>query len=575
MLSQLTANALQILEARYLLRNSKDRLIESPEQLLKRVAKHVASTENTDTTLWEESFYQSMVQLEFLPNSPTLMNAGLPKGQLSACFVLPVEDSLEAIFTTLKNAAMIHQSGGGTGYNFSSLRPKGDLVSSTGGTSSGPIAFMEVYDSATEHVKQGGKRRGANMGILNIDHPDIEEFIVSKSEGKRLKNFNISVGITDAFMLAVEKDAQWVLRNPRTQKIERTVSAKALWDTIVREAFATGDPGLIFLDTINGENPLPKKGRILATNPCGEVPLLDYESCNLGSINLTKMLQNDGNHFQIDWNKLDKTIKISIRFLDNVISCNYYLLPEIKENTQANRKIGLGIMGWAELLILLDIPYASDKAVALAEKLMQFIQEKSYAASRSLAKERGTFQAWEDSNYAPDRPIRNATCNSIAPTGSISVIANTSYSIEPLYALSYNRVGILDNKTQNETNGIFVNRMKQLGLWTEEVKAAVTATGSIQQLKYLSKETKKLFETSLEIPWKYHLLHQKAFQKYTDNAVSKTINLSETTAIKAVSEIYKTAWEYGLKGITIYRNGSKVDQVLRSCGVDLIDACSL
>jgi ribonucleoside-diphosphate reductase alpha chain len=575
MLSQLTANALEILEARYLLRNAEGKIIESPEQLFRRVARQVASAEACDTSLWEEAFYQSMAQLEFLPNSPTLMNAGLPKGQLSACFVLPVEDSLEAIFTTLKNAAMIHQSGGGTGYNFSGLRPKGDLVSSTGGTSSGPIAFMEVYDSATEHVKQGGKRRGANMGILNIDHPDIEEFIVSKSEGTRLKNFNISVGITDAFMVAVEKDTQWVLRNPRTRKIKRTVSAKVLWEVIVREAHANGDPGLIFLDTINGHNPLPKKGRILATNPCGEVPLLDYESCNLGSINLIKMLQYHGNKFQIDWNKLDTTIKIGIRFLDNVISCNYYLLPEIKENTQANRKIGLGIMGWAELLILLDIPYASDKAVALAEKLMHFIQQKSMAASSSLAKDRGTFQAWVDSRFAPDRPIRNATCNSIAPTGSISVIANTSYSIEPLYALSYYRVGILDNKTQNETNSVFVDKMKQLGHWTEEVKAAVLATGSIQQLNSLSKDLKKLFETSLEIPWKYHLLHQKAFQKYTDNAVSKTINLSETVAIKEVSEIYKTAWEYGLKGITIYRNGSKVDQVLRSCGMDLVDGCGL
>jgi ribonucleoside-diphosphate reductase alpha chain len=575
MLSQLTANALEILEARYLLRNAHGNIIESPDQLFRRVARQIASAETTDSSLWEEAFYQSMAHLEFLPNSPTLMNAGSPEGQLSACFVLPVEDSLEAIFTTLKNAAMIHQSGGGTGYNFSGLRPKGDLVSSTGGTSSGPIAFMEVYDSATEHVKQGGKRRGANMGILNIDHPDIEDFIVSKSKGTRLKNFNISVGMTDAFMVAAEKDTPWALRNPRTRKIERTVRAKTLWETIVREAHATGDPGLIFLDTINSHNPLPKKGRILATNPCGEVPLLDYESCNLGSINLTKMLQIDGDHFAIDWKKLDLTIKLGIRFLDNVIGCNYYLLPEIKETTQANRKIGLGIMGWAELLILLDIPYASNKAVAFAEKLMQFIQEKSYAASRSLASDRGTFQAWDDSRFAPDRPMRNATCNSIAPTGSISVIANTSYAIEPLYALSYSRVGILDNKTQNETNKVFVDKMKLLGHWTETVQAAVKTTGSVQQLKFLSNDLKKLFETSLEIPWKYHLLHQKAFQKYTDNAVSKTINLSETTAIKEVSEIYKTAWKYGLKGITIFRNGCKGDQVLRICGVDHIDTCNL
>ncbi len=575
MLSQLTTNALQILEARYLLRDSKAKIVESPQQLFRRVAKHVAGGDMHDSIFWEEAFYQSMAQLQFLPNSPTLMNAGLPNGQLSACFVLPVKDSLEGIFNTLKNAALIHQSGGGTGYNFSGLRPKGDLVSSTGGTSSGPIAFMEVYDSATEHVKQGGKRRGANMGILNIDHPDIEEFVASKSQGSHLRNFNISVGITDDFMQAVKKDSIWHLRNPRTQNIEKTVRAKSLWEAIIKEAFATGDPGLIFLDTINRQNPLPKKGRIQATNPCGEVPLLNFESCNLGSINLTKMLHFNDNLFEIDWTKLEKTVKLAMRFLDNAISCNYYLLPEIREITLADRKIGLGIMGWAELLIILGIPYASDKAVALAEKLMQFIKEKSYDASSGLAKERGNFPAWEDSRYAPDLPLRNATCNSIAPTGSISIIANTSYSIEPLYALSYKRVGILDNKAQTETNGIFINKMKQLGLWTEEVKAAIQATGSIQQLAYLSKDIKKLFETSLEISWKYHLLHQKAFQNYTDNAVSKTINLAENATLKEVSEIYKTAWAYGLKGITIYRNGSKVEQVLRSCGIDLIDACRL
>lgn len=570
-MTNLSPNGLQILQARYLRRTE---VTETPDELFQRVAKHLITVEDEDHELWFDLFYGVMRHLEFLPNSPTLMNAGLPKGQLSACFVLPVEDNLEAIFTTLKNAALIHNSGGGTGYNFSKLRPKDDLITSSEGSSAGAIAFMKIYDTATEYVKQAGKRRGANMGILNVTHSDIEAFVTSKSDRESLQNFNISVGITNDFMNAVKNNLEWQLVNPRTKKVSKTIRAKMLWDLIVEQALKTGEPGLIFYDTINQDNRLPKQGEINCTNPCGEVPLFDFESCNLGSINLTKMVVHDGKKNEIDWNKLDKTISIAIRFLDNVISSNHYLLPNIKHITLANRKIGLGVMGWAEMLIMLSIPYASEKAVDLAEVLMKFIQEKSYAASGNLAQIRGCFPSWEESRYAPNTLLRNATCNSIAPTGSISVIADTSYSIEPLYALAYKRTGILNDKTQIEINSIFVEKLKSLGFWTEEIQNEVIADGSIQNIKHIPKNIKKLFETSLEIPWKYHLLHQRAFQKYTDNAVSKTINLASNTTANEVSEIYKTAWDYGLKGITIYRNGSRANQILQPCGVNLEDECS-
>lgn len=561
----LTDNAVQILKARYLLRDSNDKLRESPDQLFRRVAKYIAGAEGVNRDVWEARFYQIMASLEFLPNSPTLMNAGLPNGQLSACFVLPVKDSLQDIFTTLKNAALIHQSGGGTGYNFSKLRPKNDLVSSSGGKSSGPIAFMKVYDAATEYVKQGGKRRGANMGILNVDHPDIEEFIAAKSDGESLQNFNISVGITDDFMHALEKQEEWKLINPRTGKVQNAVKATSIWDAITREAWKTGDPGLVFLDAINMDNPIRTQGNIQSTNPCGEVPLLDYECCNLGSLNLTKVLIHNNGKVEIDWLKLEANIQIAIRFLDNVITVNHYLLPQIKEVSIGNRKVGLGVMGWAELLLMLEIPYASEEAVKLGDKLMEFIQVKSYETSIKLAKERGSFESWYESSYAPETPMRNVTCNSIAPTGTISIIANTSYSIEPLYALAYKRVGILGDKTQIEINHFVMEKMKKMGSWTDQVKTKVLESGSIQQSPLIPEEIKKLFKTSLEIPWKYHLLHQRAFQKHTDNAVSKTINLPEGTTAKEISKIYLTAWKYGLKGITIYRNNSKIRQVLQKC----------
>ncbi len=569
---KLSNNAVQLLQARYLLQNSHGRIVETPEQLFHRVANYIASVEE-DQKKWSQAFYELMTSFHFLPNSPTLMNAGLPKGQLSACFVLPVEDSLDSIFSTLKNMALIHQSGGGTGYNFSKLRPQGDSVSSSGGISPGPLAFIKVYDAATEQVRQGGKRRGANMGILNVDHPDIEEFITTKTEGEELRNFNLSVGISDAFMEAVHDDGLWDLINPRTQKVVKSLKARELWDLMVSRAWATGDPGLIFLDTINKHNPLLKKGSILSTNPCGEVPLFEYESCNLGSLNLSKMVKLENNKWRMDWDTLEYDCILAVRFLDNVISANHYLLPQIETQTKNNRKIGLGIMGWAELLILLDIPYASDEAVEFAELVMQFIQSKSYEASSVLAMERGNFPNWKESSFYPDSPMRNATCNSIAPTGSISVISDTSYSIEPLYALAYSRVGILDDKTQMEVNPMFVMKMKQLGFWDEKLKTEVLDTGSIQHLKAIPKEIRKCFQTSLEIPWKYHLLHQQAFQKYTDNAVSKTINLPHDADTKTISEIYRTAWEFGLKGITVYRDGSKANQVLQACHLNKSANC--
>ncbi|PWL40399.1 adenosylcobalamin-dependent ribonucleoside-diphosphate reductase [Flagellimonas aquimarina] len=570
---RLTKNATQILNARYLKKDINGKIVETPNALFRRVAKHISNIEEINRKEWENTFYKVMVNLEFLPNSPTLMNAGLPNGQLSACFVLPVKDSLNSIFTTLKNAALIHQSGGGTGYNFSKLRPKGDVVTSSGGTSSGPIAFMKIYDAATEYVKQGGKRRGANMGILNVEHPDIEDFIKSKSDNVSLRNFNISIGISDRFMRAVQLNNDWELINPRNHTVHKTVRASDIWQTIVEAAWKTGDPGLIFLDTINKANPIPKQGGIQTTNPCGEVPLLDHESCNLGSLNLIKMVKTLDGKWKVDWDKLEQTIATTIRLLDNVISANHYLLPQVKSKTTKNRKVGLGVMGWAEMLIMLGLPYASDEAVQLGEKLMAFIQSKSYDASNALAKERGTFPNWNESIYATEKRMRNATCNSIAPTGSISVIANTSYSIEPLYALAYKRVGILENETQMEINPVFLEKMGLLGLWTEELKFEVMKTGSIQQAKSVPKKIRKLFETSLEIPWKWHLLHQRAFQRYTDNAVSKTINLLEKTTKQEISKIYFTAWEYGLKGITIYRNGSKPNQVLQTCNLNKDDVC--
>lgn len=570
---QLSKNALQLLESRYLRRNRTGKLMETPDAMFKRVARHIASREARHKDKWAEHFYDAMSQLLFLPNSPTLMHAGLPHGQLSACFVLPVEDNLKSIFTTMAHMAMIHQQGGGTGFNFSGLRPMGEIVSSSGRQASGPLAFMELYDTATEKVRQGARRSGANMAVLNVDHPDIEAFVKAKSKGTILRNFNLSVGVSDAFMTAMENNSKWELLDPRTAKRVKSISARRLWDQIVGQAWSNGDPGLLFLDAINRDNPLPKMERIQCTNPCGEVPLADYGSCNLGSLNLAKMVRDENGKRQVDWDLLEHTIAIAMRFLDNVLSVNTYVIPEIAERTMADRKVGLGVMGWAELLILLEIPYASDQAVELGERLMEFIGSKSKETSQSLAKERGVFPNWESSLYYPDRPMRNATCNSIAPTGSISIIADTSYSIEPLYALAYQRVGVLNGRVQNEINSMVVSHLRRSGLWSRSLQALVRDTGSIQEAAGLPNELRNLLLTSMEIPWRYHLRHQQAFQKYTDNAVAKTVNLSSTASKETVSEIYSTAWHYGLKGITVYRDGSRADQTLQACRLNKLSGC--
>ncbi|MEJ2583787.1 MAG: adenosylcobalamin-dependent ribonucleoside-diphosphate reductase [Robiginitalea sp.] len=562
----LSPNAVEILRARYLKRNKAGEVAESPEDLFRRVARAVSAAETRDSSLWEERFYQLMEKGVFLPNSPTLMNAGLAEGQLSACFVLPVADTMQSIFETLKHTALIHQSGGGTGFNFSALRPRGDRTGAGPGSASGPVAFMKVYDEATEQVKQGGRRRGANMGILNITHPDIRRFIESKSVPSALRNFNISVGVSDAFMRAVEADTSWTLLNPRDGQNWGEVPARELWETLCHQAWRTGDPGLLFLDTINKGNPLPELGTLEATNPCGELPLFPYESCNLGSVNLSKMLKTapDGDP-ALDWDRLGQVVPQALRFLDDVISVNRFLLPEIQAMTLANRKVGLGVMGWAELLIELGIPYASEEALELGRKLMRFIQEKSFEASESLADEREVFPNWRKSRFFPERQLRNACCNSIAPTGSISVIAGTSYSIEPLYALAFRRVGILEGKQQREINNLVKQVLESRGYWTAEIRAHILEKGGVSEVVEIPKPLRKVLATAHEIPWKYHLAHQQAFQEYTDNAVAKTVNLPGDTPEEEVASIYRTAWEMGLKGITVYRDGSREDQVLQHC----------
>ena len=571
-MEKLSHNALKVLESRYLLKNAGGEIIETPEQLFKRVSKHIAYAEHllgsSDNQLkWETLFFEVLSNLEFLPNSPTLMNAGLPLNQLSACFVLPVEDSISDIFTTLKNTALIQQSGGGTGFNFSALRHKGDFINSSHGYSSGPIAFMKIFDAATDNIKQGGKRRGANMGILNIDHPDIEEFIELKNTEGVLTNFNISVAVSDAFMLALEKKADWELKHPITRKSVKTIAAKTIWDKIISNAWQTGDPGVVFLDTINATNPTPKVGTIACTNPCGEVPLLPYEACNLGSIDVSKFYDAKTN--TIDYVRLEKVIGIAIRFLDNVIEVNNYIIPEIKTLVKGNRKIGLGIMGWAELLIIMGIPYASEKAIQLAEDLMRFVNEKSKIASEELAEERGVFKNWDKSIYAPTTSLRNATRTSIAPTGTISIIAGTSSSIEPLFALAMHRENVLNNETLSEVNPVFLNYLKQHELYSDELIQKVSQTGTLSNTN-LPSHVKELFKTSLEIEPYWHIMHQIAFQKHTDNAVSKTINLPNSANQKDVEDAYLMAWKNKAKGVTIYRYGSKSQQVLHS-GTDETD----
>ena len=565
---KLSANAIRVLEARYLRRDGLGRLAETPEQLFQRTAQAVAHAETFlgkgyQASYWETQFYEMLSSLDFLPNSPTLMNAGTPLGQLSACFVLPVEDTIEGIFDAIKQMALITRTGGGIGFSFSKLRPRGDIVIRSGGQASGPVSFMQIFDAATEHIKQGGKRRGANMAVLRVDHPDILEFIIAKLDEKRLQNFNISVGITDQFMEAVRQDRHYPLIHPRTGKVTAELQAKQVFDGIVEAAWHTGDPGLLFLDTINRSNPTPQVGSIEATNPCGEVPLLPYESCNLGSINLAHMVREHRGCAEVDWERLRNTVHKAVRFLDNVIEVNDFPIPESERMTRGSRKIGLGVMGFADMLIRLGIPYASDEGIEQAEKIMRAIAGEAFKASQGLAEERGLFPNWKGSSYeAQGLKVRNATRTAIAPTGTISVIAGTSHSIEPLFALAYRRTNVLDGQTLHEYNPIFQRYMQRKGLDTERVLNEVLKQGSLKDIKGVPADMKGLFATALEISPERHLQIQAAFQRYVDNSVSKTINLPRDSTAQNVAQIYWRAWELGLKGITIYRYGSKATQVL-------------
>jgi len=559
----LDINQRTILEGRYLRRDEDGEVVETPEGMFRRVAAAVAEAETRfgadakTAGAWAERFYALMAGLEFLPNSPTLINAGREAGQLSACFVLPLEDSIEAIFETLKNTALIHKSGGGTGFDFSRLRPHGDPVRSTGGVASGPVSFMRIFNAATEEVKQGGVRRGANMGVLRADHPDVFEFITCKEEEGAFRNFNISVAATDAFFEALERDGELPL--VFHDKVYRTIPARQVFEAAVTHAHANGEPGVLFLDAINRGNPTPALGAIEATNPCGEQPLLPHESCNLGSINLVKMVSSK----EIDWDRLRRVVREAIRFLDNVVEINSFPVPEIAAATRRTRKVGLGVMGWADMLYRLGIPYDSTAALGLAEELVSFIRDEARAASRELAAQRGTFPAWRSSVYYPDLPLRNASLITIAPTGSISGIAGVSSGIEPVFALSYTRT-IFDGKRLLVIDKAFLEYLDTSvpEVQKQGVLSTVYLTGGLAGVETLPPESKKVFKTALEISPEWHLKMQAAFQKYTDNAVSKTINLPRTAAPAEVAEIFLQAHALGLKGLTVYRAGSREEQPL-------------
>jgi ribonucleoside-diphosphate reductase alpha chain len=556
---ELTENALTVLKARYLLKDERGAVVETPDGLFRRVASTVAPAENLhggDAPLWEEKFHELMASLKFLPNSPALMNAGKSIGQLAACFVLPVDDSMQSIFDTLKNAALILQSGGGTGFSFSKLRPRTDVVRSTGGIASGPVSFMKIYNTATEVIKQGGARRGANMGILRVDHPDIMEFVRIKRNERELTNFNISVAVTDAFMEALEKDGEYDLMNPRSKTVAGRVKAKGVFDEIVASAWETGDPGLVFIDRINKYNPTPNVGEMESTNPCGEQPLLPYEACVLGSINLSKYVTGDKDTLTIDYDSLSVDIKTSVRFLDNAIDVNKYPLPAVEAMHKGNRKIGLGVMGWADMLILLGIPYNSKKAFRLARELMKFFREEAREASVELGRERGLFPNFSGSIYdAPGMPrVRNATTTTIAPTGTLSIIADCSSGIEPLFALAYKRL-ILDTELR-EINKYFFEVAKEQGFYSRELEEQVIIKGSLKGIPEVPSDVRRLFKTAHDIPPEDHIEMQAAFQEYTDNAVSKTINMPRRAKKEDVASTYLLAYKKGLKGVTIFRYGT-------------------
>ncbi len=564
---ELTQNARTVLERRYLIRGEDGKPTETVEDLFRRVARAIAAPDKNynpkaDLIGLENEFYDMMTDLEFLPNSPTLMNAGRPLGQLSACFVLPVPDSMEEIFEAIKQAALIHKSGGGTGFSFSRLRPSGSTVNSTGGVASGPVSFMRVFNMATEAVKQGGTRRGANMGILRVDHPDILQFIDCKADNADITNFNISVGITEKFMNAVEAGEEYDLVDPSTGKVTGKLNAKEVFDKIVHSAWRNGEPGIIFLDRLNRDNVVPSQGEIESTNPCGEQPLLPYESCNLGSINLVKMLKfgKDG-EAAIDWSKLAATVEKAVHFLDNVIDANRYPLEIIDHTTKQTRKIGLGIMGWADMLLYLGIPYNSEEAVGLADKLMDFITTTGRKASAALAKVRGPFPLFGESIYKDGEPLRNATVTTIAPTGTLSIIAGVSSGVEPVFSYVYIR-SVMDRTEMLEVNPVLRALLEKEGLCSDERLRRIAEEGTIAHMEDIPAEIRRVFVAAHDISPLYHIKMQAAFQNHTDNAVSKTVNFPHEATEQDVAEVYTLAFRLGCKGVTSYRDGSREVQVL-------------
>ena len=565
----LTKNAVTVLERRYLKRDEYGHLLEEPRDMFLRVAKNIAAAEknygktNAQIRETEKKFFDIMTDLDFLPNSPTLMNAGRELQQLAACFVLPVGDSMASIFEALKETALIQKSGGGVGYSFSNIRPKNDVVLSTKGVSSGPISFMTVFNAATDTIKQGGTRRGANMGILRVDHPDILEFITAKEDNEKLNNFNISVGVTEAFMKAVENDGEYDILNPRTKEVVTRYNAREVFEKIVNHAWKNGDPGIIFLDRLNKDNPTPHVGVIESTNPCGEQPLLSYEACNLGSINLANMVKEEDGIKSINFDKLREVTKASVRFLDDVIDVGKYPLDKIADMVKGNRKIGLGVMGFADMLLMLEAPYNSEQALEISKNVMNFINDVSKEASRELAEERGEFPNFKGSVYdTPDGyKIRNATTTTIAPTGTLSIIASCSSGIEPIFAISFVK-NVMDNDKLIEVNPYFEEVAKKEGFYSKELMERIAEKGSLKEISDIGDQYKRVFVTAHDIPPIWHVRMQATFQSFVDNAVSKTVNFPTDATVKDVEDVYMLAYRLGCKGITIYRNNSRESQVL-------------
>lgn len=565
---KLTQNAVTVLERRYLTKDENGNLLENPDEMMRRVAKTVAAADveyvsERELEKIERRFYKMLSKLEFLPNSPTLMNAGRPLGQLSACFVLPIEDSMEGIFETIKNAALIHKSGGGTGFSFSRLRSKGSTVNSTGGVASGPVSFMKVFNAATEAIKQGGTRRGANMGILRVDHPDIREFITCKQDNEDITNFNISIAITESFMEAVEKNEPYDLIEPSSGKVVGIESAVEIFEAIIKNAWNNGEPGIVFLDRINRENVTPGLGEIESTNPCGEQPLLPYEACNLGSINLSVMVKlNDENKLEVDYERIKSTVHKAVHFLDNVIEVNKYPLLEIDKMTRGTRKVGLGVMGWADLLCQLGVPYNSEKALKLADQVMGFIQQQSKEASMNLALQKGVFPYYDQSIYKElGVKVRNATTITIAPTGTLSIIAGVSSGVEPIFAISYIR-SVMDNDDLVEVNPLFEKIAKERGFYSDDLMRRIAKKGTIEGFDEIPDDVKAVFVCAHDIEPEWHVRMQATFQKHTDNAVSKTVNMPHHATPEDVREVFELAYRTNCKGITIYRDGSRDIQVL-------------